>query len=73
MTLEQYAFLAEIIGVIVIVVTSIYLAIQVRQGAELLRSEARQAQFSNDQGGVCKFIEHPELGRSFTDSETPQF
>ena len=32
MTLEQGAYLAEIIGVIVIVVTLIYLSVQVRQG-----------------------------------------
>ena len=37
MTLEQYAHPAEIIGVIVAVVTLIYLSVQVRQGAELLR------------------------------------
>jgi hypothetical protein len=73
MTLEQYAYLAEIIGVIVVVATLMYLAIQVRQGAELLRSESRQAQVSNDQAGVYKFIENPELGRILSTSETPSF
>ena len=57
MTLEQGAYLAEIIGVIVVVVTLIYLTVQVRQGTELLRSEARQAQVTNDQDGVYKFFE----------------
>jgi hypothetical protein len=33
MALEQYAYLAEIIGAIVIVVTLVYLSKQVRQGA----------------------------------------
>ena len=73
MTLEQYAYLAEIIGVIVVVVTLIYLSVQVRQGAELLRSESRQAQVANDQNGVYKFVEHPELGRLFSQKETPSF
>tara|TARA_R110002049_G_scaffold78774_4_gene200511 strand:+ start:11003 stop:11491 length:489 start_codon:yes stop_codon:yes gene_type:complete len=73
MTLEQYANLADIIGVIVIVVTLIYLTVQVRQGAELLRSESRQAQVANDQNGVYKFVEHPELGRLFSQEETPSF
>jgi hypothetical protein len=73
MTLEQYAQLAEIIGVIVVVVTLIYLAVQVRQGAELLRSESRQAQVANDQSGVYRFVEHPELGRLFSQVETPIF
>lgn len=73
MTLEQYAYLAEIVGVVVIVVTLIYLAVQVRQGAKLLRSESRQAQLANDQNGVYKFVEHPELGRLFSQEETPSF
>jgi hypothetical protein len=73
MTLEQIAYLAEIIGVIVVVVTLIYLSMQVRQGAELLRSESRQAQVTNDQNGVYKFVEHPELGRLFSQKETPSF
>ena len=71
MTLEDLAHLAEIIGVIFIVITLIYLAVQVRQGAEILRSEARQAQVSNDQNGVFRFIEYPELGRYFSQDETP--
>jgi hypothetical protein len=73
MTLEQGAYLAEIIGVIVVVVTLIYLSVQVRQGTELLRSESRQAQVTNDQDGVYKFVEHPELGRLFSQAETPSF
>jgi len=44
MTLEQYSYLAEIIGVIVVIVTLIYMSVQIRQCAELLRSESRQAQ-----------------------------
>lgn len=73
MTLEQGAYLAEILGVIVVVVTLIYLSVQVRQGTELLRSESRQAQVINDQDGVFKIVEHPELGRLFSQVETPSF
>src|SRR5210317_714612 len=73
MTLEHYAYLAEIVGVVVIVVTLIYLSVQVQQGKELLRSESRQAQVANDQNGVFKFVEHPELGRLFSQKETPSF
>jgi hypothetical protein len=73
MTLEEYAYLAEIIGVIVVVVTLVYLSVQVRQGADLLRSESRQAQVANDQNGVYRFVEHPELGRLFSQQETPSF
>jgi hypothetical protein len=73
MTLEQYSYLAQIIGVIVVIVTLIYLSIQVRQGAELLRSESRQAQFANDQNGVYMFVNYPELGRLFSQKDSPDF
>ena len=71
MTLEQLANLAEIVGTAAVVITLIYLAMQVRQGAQILWSESRQAQVAYDQGGVYKFVEFPELGRLFSQVETP--
>ena len=73
MTLEQLALIAQIIGVVVVAATLIYLTIQVRQGAQQMRSESRQAQLANDQTGVYKFVELPELGRIASQSETPTF
>lgn len=73
MTLEQYAYLAQIIGGIVVVATLIYLSIQIRQGTELMRSESRQAQVTNDQTGVYMFVGHPELGQLFSQTEPPDF
>jgi len=69
--LEQLAYLAEIVGVIAVVITLIYLSVQVRQGTQILWSESRQAQVAYDQGGVYKFVEYPELGRLFSQAETP--
>ncbi len=43
MVLEQYAYLAEIIGVIVVTVSLIYLAQQVRQNSKQLESQSYQA------------------------------
>jgi len=43
----------------------------VRQGAEQMRSESRQAQLANDQTGVYKFVEFPELGRIASQPKTP--
>lgn len=71
MNLEQLAYLAEIVGVIAVVITLIYLSVQVRQGTQILWSESRQAQVAYDQGGVYKFVEYPELGRLFSQAETP--
>lgn len=73
MILEQVALIAQIIGVVVVAVTLIYLTIQVRQSAEQMRSESRQAQLANDQTGVYKFVEFPELGRIASQTETPTF
>lgn len=73
MMLEQVALVAQIVGVIVVAATLIFLTIQVRQSAEILRSETRQTQLENDQTGVYKFVEYPELGRIFSQTEKPSF
>ncbi len=36
-------------------------------------SEGRQAQLTYDQTGVYKFVDFPELGRIFSQAETPSF
>ena len=43
MALEQYAYLAEIIGVVVVTVSLIYLAQQVRQNSKQLELQSYQA------------------------------
>ena len=43
MTLEQFAYLAEIIGVVVVIASLIYLAKQVRQNSKQLESQSYQA------------------------------
>ncbi len=61
MTLEQYAYLSQIIGVVVVVATLIYLSVQVRQGARLLRSESRQALMNNDRDVLLAYLDNTEL------------
>ena len=73
MTLDQIAQIAQIIGVVIVAVTLIYLTIQIKQGTAQLRSDTRQTQLENDQTGVYKFVEFPELGRIFSQEETPTF
>ncbi|MDF1680684.1 hypothetical protein [Ponticaulis sp.] len=73
MTLEQAALIAQIVGVVVVAATLIYLAMQVHQGAQQMRSEGRQAQLTYDQTGVYKFVDFPELGRIFSQAEKPGF
>ena len=73
MSLEQVTNVAEILGNFVVVVTLIYLAIQVRQGSAILRSDSRQSQVSTDQNGVYLFVQYPELASYFSQAETPSF
>ena len=61
MTLEQGAYLAEILGVIVVVVTLVYLSVQVRQGTELLRSESRQALVTNDVTSLASNFQNADV------------
>ena len=47
MTLEQYAYVAEITGVVIVVVTLIYLAVQVRGSAISERSAGHRSFIEN--------------------------
>ena len=69
--LEHIVQITQIAGLIVITATLIFIALQVKQGADMMRSEARQAQITLDQEFVSRVIEHPEIGRVFSQSETP--
>ena len=70
LTLEQYAYLAEIIGVVIVVVTLLYLAVQVRQGANLLRSESRQALLNNTREHLKGYLDHADLFDRLETEET---
>jgi hypothetical protein len=61
MTLEQGAYLADILGVIVVGVTLVYLSVQVRQGTELLRSESRQALVTNDVTSLASNFQNADV------------
>lgn len=73
LTLEDWAYIAQIVGVVLVIVTLGYLAAQVKQGTQLLLSEARQVSLNTDQGGVYKFIDFPGLGCCMSSSKTPTF
>ena len=57
MSLEQAAYLAEIIGVIAIVVTLIYLSVQVRQGAEQAKLAYQAVQESGIQEAASMLMD----------------
>ncbi len=70
MTLEQYAAIAEITGVTIVVVTLLYLSVQVRQGAHLIRSESRQALMSHDRDVLLSYLDNMDLFDKLADEET---
>ena len=61
MTLEQISELANIVGVVVIVATLIYLAIQTKQNTDAIQSSVRQAMLSEDVELLQNVIERPFL------------
>ncbi len=69
MTLEQYAAIAEITGVIIIVVTLLYLSVQVRQGAQALRATSREATMTAELGFLSKCMDYPETTLGMGDSD----
>ena len=69
MTLEQYAYLAEVLGVIAILVTLIFLTFQLMQNNSLLRSESRKALLSNDQTSLLVALDHVDIFEKMTSPE----
>ncbi len=69
MSLEQYTYLAEIIGMIIVVVTLLYLSAQVRQGAHLMRSESRQALLNNDRASLLPYLDNMDLFEKLADQQ----
>ncbi len=64
MTLEQYAYVAEIFGVIVIVVTLIYLAIQTKQNTAAVRTQSAQSILQAVQSELEMLVENPDIALS---------
>lgn len=71
--LEQLVQIAELVGLVLITISLIFIAKEVKQGADAMRSEARQAQTNLDLSLVSKLVEYPEIGRVFSQVETPTF
>jgi len=61
--LEQLSFISEIAGGIVVIVTLVYLTIQVRQGMEALRSDTQQTALTIALSNIHQMMHHPEMAR----------
>jgi len=69
MSLEQYAYISQIAGVILIVVSLAYVAKQLRQNTEIMRAASRNEVIHSQQQELRMFLEHPEVWRGVTGSE----
>jgi len=72
-SLESLANLADVFGVVLIVASLIYVARQVRQNTELLRSNSRQALLANDHSAVQISMENVDLLEKLTRPEKLSF
>lgn len=58
MTLEQYAAIAEIIGVVSVLVTLVFLTLQVRQNTRALKATTIQAALQSEIDVAAMLLEH---------------
>ena len=61
MTLEQYAYLAEIIGVALVIASLVYLARQLKQTTEMMRVGAANERVQRDYDIVSQLISSREV------------
>ena len=73
MNLENLAYLAQIVGVVLVVASLVYVARQLQQNTEMLRSNSRQALLRNDQAGMDITMQNVELFEKLTKPERLSF
>ncbi len=60
MTLEQWAYVADIVGAVVIVASLVYVAMQVRQNTKAQFAASRQATLASDLELLSMMVDYPE-------------
>ncbi|MGR8950428.1 MAG: hypothetical protein ACU84Q_20485 [Gammaproteobacteria bacterium] len=70
MNWEPIAAVAEVVGAIGVIITLIYLAIQIKQSTRMMRVSAKQEQTTVGQNFIFQFAEHPEIWRKLQTNET---
>jgi hypothetical protein len=66
MALEQFAYVAEIIGVVLVIASLIYVGRQLHQNTEMMRAESRNMIQHNHQQEILTSGIYPEIWRGFT-------
>ena len=68
MTLEEYAYLAEMIGVVLIIASLFYVARQLRQNTDAQLASSRQSMLEADLALLSKGMDYPEAAAGLGDS-----
>ena len=71
MTLEQYAYLAEIVGTFLIIASLVYVGRQLHQNTEMMKADSRNSIQQNHQQEILMNAHYPEIWRGFTLEEMP--
>lgn len=61
MSLEQFAYLAEVIGVVLVIASLVYVARQLRQNTEAIQASTRHTIITTDIQIVDNGIAHPDI------------
>ena len=74
MTLENFSYLAEIIGVLLVIASLIYVAKQLRQNTDAVLAQSRHAVLTASQAELYSYVENPDLTVSLAnlDPLTPE-
>lgn len=70
MTLEQFAYLAQVVGVVLVIVSLVYVARQVRQNTEMARVAAGSQQVQSDFDITGSMIANRELAEIWVKGES---
>ena len=63
MTLEEFAYIADIIGVVLVIASLIYVAQQLRQNNEMMRAESRNEIQHSKQQEIFMLLQNPDVWR----------
>ena len=66
MSLEELAYLADIIGVIFVIASLIYVAQQLHQNTHMMRAESRNEIQHGHQQEILMIVQYPDIWRRFT-------
>ncbi len=61
MTIQDFGALGELVAAVAVVITLVYLTIQVRQGNNLARAQTRQSMMEQTRAELYKLIDEPSI------------